>query len=1305
MKFLNHIICLSQQPDSFGPKRRCFVSEKPDEDKAKSKKVDLSSVGSEVSEEESKEALDALKVNKEKRKEVVAGAKDELTELRIQLEKKKEEDAKKKTEEKEKEKPKLSEAEKEKLKDGPRIPERAKDAPNGSQLMDAFKQCKSLEERQTLILDQLAKGNVPDSFRTFQKVKVEQNGKTMEFLAAPSGLRLGTDTDSIEFPMNGPLAQAVADATGCELPTKWMVDQLSEEGKKNGQFIPFAPQVFSKEDAARMRSPDFIQTHDNKYKKWATDHGIDLTKPFFGYFKHVVQQSPEQRAKAHAGGNLDIYGGIYTNGNTVEPGGVNHDIYHDDYSQNVQLIARTVYIDGKPMKLADVLADSDLAGSFGFPVQPRENRYAMPAWMQQKVAAIQQLAPGPSGVVETVAPAPVFEGIAQEKLDKGKVTAEYDYTLTHGAPGGHVKFVKTEEGEIAVMEYQGTDHQVKVDAQNESKVNSTKGYEPSSLPIARPFGYVLLKYFGAHGYKIGDIIPFEYKGKQYLAQYQIHPADASAPTDHQGVGILMKSDGGTVSEIPKPGTLGISLGGPGTPNPEAPQPITGDFVPAPRKGGGAPKAGPSYGGGGVSYGGGAPSGGVSYATYAPSPVPGGPAPTPTYAPTPTPSEGYKPKPAPSERKEAGEYIIRGNTLFLGDSNSVGAFNRANINVDGNIHSIAKGSMDADWVLTQLKDFENTGELKNFKNMVVTVGVNGIGKGAGAIFNTLKQIWEIGKKYNIKVFAGTLAPFKGWSNFGASYEKYNGIRKEVNRMIRESQAKDGIPDGIIPYDELAADPNDPDQLGPGYDGGDHLHIPKLANAKLVASILGEPVKKEGAESPEAPVEAKEGSGDLTDFEQSPYFNEKIKTYNFPEGDPDPLRVHINVPGNYDKKKPSRVVVFALPAGNTIEQTIGAKKKEGQDWHYEIQQIAAQTRKLRETSPEENIVIAYVEAPKLNPPAWHKDQAGRGQIFGQLAEDVKSKIGAPNATIDISSHSAGRNLVGSYIDENPEIPNDVKRLSYLDSNHSFNAARSEKMIAWLKTAQDHYLTVISYDDRNVMLDGKPVPGAVGYARTLEMVEQFQKQGVDLTKEQKNGYIHYTGLKGQVNILIMDNPANKILHTETVFRNGFIYGETAGSPLDGKAGQFNTPITFGQYIQDESPNLEISKKQNPEAPAAPASPEVTQLDEVPYTINQGAPGGTLRLFSNGEAKMTFQDKAYDMKVDPNYVTPDLAKPPEGYQIHTNPSLMAAVMDFAMLHTMLKMKKPQGTEMPFEYNGTQYIAKLAWHTDHPGADLYIKK
>src|SRR4051794_37393156 len=68
--------------------------------------------------------------------------------------------------------------------------------------------------------------------------------------------------------------------------------------------------------------------------------------------------------------------------------------------------------------------------------------------------------------------------------------------------------------------------------------------------------------------------------------------------------------------------------------------------------------------------------------------------------------------------------------------------------------------------------------------------------------------------------------------------------------------------------------------------------------------------------------------------------------------DDVRIVIDASEDFDAKKPTQLVIYALPNGNSIEQTIGASEQQGRDWHFFIQQIGAQTRALRASDHEQN-----------------------------------------------------------------------------------------------------------------------------------------------------------------------------------------------------------------------------------------------------------------------------------------------------------------------------------------------------------------
>src|SRR5260221_4458877 len=122
-----------------------------------------------------------------------------------------------------------------------------------------------------------------------------------------------------------------------------------------------------------------------------------------------------------------------------------------------------------------------------------------------------------------------------------------------------------------------------------------------------------------------------------------------------------------------------------------------------------------------------------------------------------------------------------------------------------------------------------------------------------------------------------------------------------------------------------------------------------------------------------------AAELTGFTRSPDFDEQTKSLILEGG----VRLHVNVPQTVDANKPTLLIIYATPNGNTIEQTLGCAKAAGIDWHFDIQHVAAQVRRLREIDARENIVLAVTQAPKLSCPAFRQANA---ETVGKVIRSV-------------------------------------------------------------------------------------------------------------------------------------------------------------------------------------------------------------------------------------------------------------------------------------------------------------------------------
>jgi pimeloyl-ACP methyl ester carboxylesterase len=305
--------------------------------------------------------------------------------------------------------------------------------------------------------------------------------------------------------------------------------------------------------------------------------------------------------------------------------------------------------------------------------------------------------------------------------------------------------------------------------------------------------------------------------------------------------------------------------------------------------------------------------------------------------------------------------------------------------------------------------------------------------------------------------------------------------------------------------------------------------------------------------------------LPGFTPSAHFGEQIKAY---ELDPE-VKVHINAPGDWDAAKPTTLILYTLPNGNTTEQTIGKAVGPGVDWHFGIQHIGAQTRRLREVDRDENIVIAYLEAGGRSWPAWKTRHPDYLTLIPRIVDDVCRAVPAPLANVVLTGHSGGGSFVLRYIDAAERIPDRITRLSFLDSDYNYtDAQHGDKLVAWLKARPDHFLSVIAYDDRNVTLDGEPIVSAEGgtYRQTQKMLDRLRKD-FEFTTTPGLDHNRYRGLNGRIDIILHENPRLAILHTALVGdMSGFLHAMTCGTRYEPAAGEFKGPITYGKWIQPD-------------------------------------------------------------------------------------------------------------------------------------------
>lgn len=306
--------------------------------------------------------------------------------------------------------------------------------------------------------------------------------------------------------------------------------------------------------------------------------------------------------------------------------------------------------------------------------------------------------------------------------------------------------------------------------------------------------------------------------------------------------------------------------------------------------------------------------------------------------------------------------------------------------------------------------------------------------------------------------------------------------------------------------------------------------------------------------------------LPGFTSSAWFGEQIAEKTTPEG----IRILLNAPAptQFDAKRPTLLVVYATPSGNTIEQTMGAAMEKGADWHFDIQHIAAQTRRLRDVDKEENIVLACVQAEGRSWPAWRQKHADNPALIRSLVANLLKRVPGAPVRVALAGHSGGGSFLFGYLNGGETVPAYVERIAFLDANYSYSEPdkHGDKLLAWLNGNRKRHLIVLAYDDRNIAVDGKLVNGPEGgtYRATHRMLEKFAHH-VTLAETVQGDFTRWEGLQGRCLLLIHNNPGNKILHTALVGdMNGFLMAVTQGTKNAATWGTFGGPRAYTDWIQ---------------------------------------------------------------------------------------------------------------------------------------------
>ena len=195
----------------------------------------------------------------------------------------------------------------------------------------------------------------------------------------------------------------------------------------------------------------------------------------------------------------------------------------------------------------------------------------------------------------------------------------------------------------------------------------------------------------------------------------------------------------------------------------------------------------------------------------------------------------------------------------------------------------------------------------------------------------------------------------------------------------------------------------------------------------------------------------------------------------------VQVTMDIPSNYQADKKTLLILYALPNGNSTAQTMGKKMRMGDDWHFDIQHIKAQTDFIRNELKSKNIVVAYLENNFKSWPAWKTKHPDYISAVQHIVDTLYNLFPAINTSICLNGHSGGGRFIFSYLDGVKMIPKFIESIVFLDSDYGYETSYGKQLQLWLHGNKHASLQVFAYNDSIVLYKGKRVvsdPGGTWY-----------------------------------------------------------------------------------------------------------------------------------------------------------------------------------------------------------------------------------
>jgi len=222
------------------------------------------------------------------------------------------------------------------------LPARPRSAESGSQIV-ARLQNENGTSRDQKVIEQVLAGNIPDSFRALEEVTISTPRGQLTLCVSSDYLSVGSNQDSVRFPLGMSAISSLFQRTNMVLPTKAIVDAAYVQADIKLTPSPKTPNN-------QMETTRYIAEHDA-----TIDSQLGSRQGFIAGHKKDVVLSDRLLSRP---GKIAIYGWHRSAGDPIQPVSTVHHSNYADYSQGVRWVSDKARLGDEIVSLADLVADS-----------------------------------------------------------------------------------------------------------------------------------------------------------------------------------------------------------------------------------------------------------------------------------------------------------------------------------------------------------------------------------------------------------------------------------------------------------------------------------------------------------------------------------------------------------------------------------------------------------------------------------------------------------------------------------------------------------------------------------------------------------------------------------------------------------------------------------------------------------------------------------------------------------------------------------------------------------------------------------